>query len=193
VVFVVGVAFAQAAPPTSTTPIHHLVVIFQENNSFAIISAPIRWRSTRRASLLFTLRRQQIPPSSVALIGRQGDQANHQYDLNAFWAALNAGNLPAVSFLKAPANKTGHPQTSGALLEQTFLVDTINTLQRSGYWPDMAIIITYDDSDGWYDHVMSPIVNQSSDAVEDSICGTVPLATGAFNDRCGYGERLPLL
>ena len=24
-----------------------------------------------------------------------------------------------------------------------------------------AVIITYDDSDGWYDHQMSPIVNQS--------------------------------
>jgi phospholipase C len=133
------------------------------------------------------------PPSSVALIGRQGDQANHQYDLNAFWAALRAGNLPTVSFVKAPADQTGHPQTSGALLEQTFLVDTINTLQRSRYWPDTAIIIAYDDSDGWYDHVMPPIVNQSNDPPMDSICGSVPPASTAFNDRCGYGERLPLL
>src|SRR5271165_5374432 len=52
-----------------------------------------------------------LPPTSTALIGHQGDQANHQYDLNAFWAALKAGNLPAVSFVKAPANETGHPQT----------------------------------------------------------------------------------
>ncbi len=134
-----------------------------------------------------------LPPTSTALIGHQGDQANHQYDLNALWAALNAGNLPAVSFIKAPANETGHPMTSGALLEQTFLVDTINALQRSRYWPNMAIIVTYDDSDGWYDHVMSPIVNQSNDPTEDSICGTVPLLPGAFNDRCGYGQRLPFL
>ena len=114
-----------------------------------------------------------LPPTSTALIGHQGDRANHQYDLNAFWAALYAGNLPTVSFIKAPANETGHPLTSGALLEQTFLVDTINALQRSRYWPNMAIIVTYDDSDGWYDHVMSPIVNQSNDSTVDSICGTV--------------------
>ena len=31
------------------------------------------------------------------------DQANHQYDTRDFTAALAAGNLPAVSFLKAPA------------------------------------------------------------------------------------------
>jgi phospholipase C len=139
-----------------------------------------------------------LPPSSTALIGHQADQANHQYDLTAFWAALKAGNLPTVSFVTAPANQTGHPMTSDALSEQKFLVDTINALQRSRYWPTMAIIVTYDDSDGWYDHVMSPIVNQSNDPATvtggvDSICGTVPLPAGAFNDRCGYGQRLPFL
>ena len=35
-----------------------------------------------------------LPPSSTALVGHQGDQANHQYDLAAFQAALEAGNLP---------------------------------------------------------------------------------------------------
>ena len=43
--------------------------------------------------------------------------------------------------------------------EQAFLVDAINKLQKSQYWRDTAIIISYDDSDGWYDHVMPPIVN----------------------------------
>ena len=61
----------------------------------------------------------------------------------------------------------------------------------------MAIFITYDDSDGWYDHVMPPIVNQSNDAANDTLagsslhCGTPQ--PGAYLDRCGYGTRLPLL
>ena len=134
-----------------------------------------------------------LPPSSLAMVGRQGDQANHQYDLNTFEAALAAGRLPAVTFLKAPATETGHPQTSSALAEQTFLVDTINLLQQSPEWHEMAILIAYDDSDGWYDHAMPPILNQSSDALVDSICGSAALPAGAFNDRCGYGERLPFL
>jgi phospholipase C len=132
-----------------------------------------------------------LPPSSVALIGRQ-DQANHQYDLNAFAAALASGNLPAVSFVKAPANDTGHPQTSDVLSEQTFLVDIINTLQNSKQWDSMAIIIAYDDSDGWYDHVMPPILNLSDDALVDTLC-LVAIPAGGYNDRCGYGQRLPLL
>jgi phospholipase C len=134
-----------------------------------------------------------LPPTSVALIGQDTDRANHQYDLTNFWAAIDNGNMPAVSFVKAPANQTGHPMTSGALLEQTFLVDTINRLQQSKYWPDMAILIAYDDSDGWYDHVLSPIVNQSNDSVEDSICLNASLPTTTFSDRCGYGQRLPFL
>ena len=146
-----------------------------------------------------TVNPHHLPPTSTALIGHQGDQANHQYDFNSFSAALNAGNLPAVSFLKAPSTETGHPQDGSTLSEQTFLVDTINALQKSKYWPSMAIIITYDDSDGWYDHVMPPIVNHSNDPSStvpgglDSICATVAPPATAFNDRCGYGQRLPFL
>ncbi|MBV8652818.1 MAG: alkaline phosphatase family protein [Alphaproteobacteria bacterium] len=137
-----------------------------------------------------------LAPSSPAVIGTSADQANHQYGLAAFNTALQAqggATLPAVTFIKAPSASTGHPQKSDPLSEQTFLVNTINALMQSPYWQDMAIILTYDDSDGWYDHVMPPIVNQSADATVDSICGSLPLATGAYNDRCGYGSRLPLV
>jgi phospholipase C len=56
-------------------------------------------------------------------------------------------------------------------------------------WQDTAIIISYDDSDGWYDHVMGPIVNHSNTSL-DVDCGTT--ADGAPG-RCGYGPRLPYL
>ncbi|MGB6360099.1 MAG: alkaline phosphatase family protein [Candidatus Acidiferrales bacterium] len=136
------------------------------------------------------------PPSSVGAIGYT-DQANHQYAITDFWNAVAAGNMPAVSFLKAPADQTGHPSTSSPLAEQQFLVDTINRLQQSPEWKDMAILITWDDSDGWYDHVMPPIVNQSNDPANDALLGSTGLcgtaAAGAYEDRCGYGPRLPFL
>src|SRR5271168_326779 len=135
-------------------------------------------------------------PSSTSMIGHT-DQANHQYDLTTFWAAVQNGNLPAVSFVKPPHIMNGHPSDSIPLLEQEFLVNTINQLQQSPYWEDMAILITYDDSDGWYDHVMPPIVSQSNDAANDALLGPTGLcgtpAPGAYLDRCGYGERLPFL
>jgi phospholipase C len=123
------------------------------------------------------------------------DQANHQYDLSDFWATVSAGNLPAVSFLKAAGYQDGHAGYSDPLAEQTFLVNTINQLQTLPQWKNMAIIITYDDSDGWYDHAMSPIVNQSN-TDDDALTGTGKCgqaANGAYQGRCGYGPRLPLL
>jgi phospholipase C len=141
-----------------------------------------------------TANQHHLPPTSVDMIGR-GDRANHQYDLEDFWAAANAGNLPAVSFLKAAAYQDGHPSNSDPLDEQNFLVQTINALQQLPQWSDMAIIITYDDSDGWYDHVMPPIVSRSSSAADaltgPGSCGTP--APGEYGGRCGYGPRLPLL
>ncbi len=138
-----------------------------------------------------------LPPSSVSAIGQASDQANHQYALSDFFNALAAGNIPSVSFLKAPFGYTGHPSDGSVLQEQTFLVNTINQLVQSPLWSKMAIIITYDDSDGWYDHVMPPIVNQSHGAKEDALLGSTGLCgtlqPGAYNDRCGYGPRLPLL
>ncbi len=135
-----------------------------------------------------------LPPTSVSMIG-YSDQANHQYDLSSFWDAAEAGHLPAVSFLKPPNFQTGHALSSDALDEQIFLVSTINRLQTLEEWSSTAVIITWDDSGGWYDHVMPPLVNQSSTSADaltgENSCGVA--ASGAYQGRCGYGPRLPLL
>jgi phospholipase C len=137
-----------------------------------------------------------LPPSSTQMIGYT-DQANHQYDLSDFFAAAQAGNLPAVTFIKAPAYENGHPGYSDPLDEQYFLVTLINFIESLPQWKSTAIFITYDDSDGWYDPVMGPIVSQSSDPAYDALlgpglCGNVTM-TGGYQDQCGYGPRLPLL
>jgi phospholipase C len=140
-------------------------------------------------------------PNSVSEIGNAGP-ANHQYDINDFFAALNNGNLPAVSFLKAIAAQDGHAGYSDPLMEQAFIVKVVNSLMHSREWRETAVVVLYDDSDGWYDHQMSPIVNPSAvntGVVNDSdqlngpaICGHgSPLA--GIQGRCGYGPRLPLL
>jgi phospholipase C len=136
-----------------------------------------------------------VPPTSVAAIGTAADVTNHQYDLVDFFAALQTGNMPAVSYLKAAAYQDGHPGYSDPLDEQTFLVNTINTIMRSPFWSSTAIIIAYDDSDGWYDHVMPPIVSPSSTA-DDALAGAGSCGNGtnnAYQGRCGYGPRQPLL
>jgi phospholipase C len=144
---------------------------------------------------------KHLRPSSVANIGYD-DNANHQYDINDFYAALQANNLPSVSFLKAPGFQDGHAGYSDPLDEQTFVTHVINLLQQSKFWKNTAIVIAYDDSDGWYDHQMGPIVNQSTTSQDFLLgagsCGdgTTALASPTSlhaPGRCGYGPRLPLL
>ena len=152
-----------------------------------------------------TLNAAHTRPSSVAAIGTAHDGgANHQYDLHDFFDALAAGNLPAVSFIKAIAAGDGHAGYSDPLLEQSLtLVPTINAIMRSPFWKSTAIIVLYDDSDGWYDHQMSPIVNPSgvlqaasagnSDQLNaPGVCGNGTPLSG-IEGRCGYGPRQPLL
>ena len=139
-----------------------------------------------------------LPPTSTSMIGFT-DQANHQYDLNHFWNAAESGNLPGVSFIKGPTYAQAHAGYSNPLGEQDFLVHTINRIQTIPQWNDTAVIITYDDSGGWYDHVMPPIVGQSKDLQYDRISGigqcggNISTSEGPFQDRCGYGPRLPFL
>jgi phospholipase C len=145
---------------------------------------------------------KHLRPSSAWAIG-QSDQANHQYDSDDFFIAVQAGNFPAVSFLKAPGYQDAHAGYSDPLDEQAFVVKTINFLQQSRDWDSTAVFIAYDDSDGWYDHQLGQIVNQSTTAA-DALTG--PGACGNGTDsalpgtsaqhaqgRCGYGPRLPLL
>lgn len=139
-----------------------------------------------------------LPPTSLGAVGHS-DQANHQYDLSYFTAALDEDNLPAVSFIKPSAYEDGHPGYSDPLDEQRYLVETINAIQQSPEWSSTAIVIEWDDSDGWYDHVMPPLV-RSSASPQDGLsgpgkCGVVPSPPPASYqpDRCGYGPRLPML
>ncbi|MUN42665.1 phospholipase C [Actinomadura litoris] len=140
-----------------------------------------------------TANEKHLPPSSPAAIGRT-DRANHQYDLADFDTALKTGHLPAVSFLKAPAHQDGHAGYSDPLDEQRFVAASVNSVQRSPEWRSTAIVLAYDDSDGWYDHRAPTIRNGSADAAVDSPhCVGGPPPAGGFQDRCGPSQRLPLL
>jgi phospholipase C len=141
-------------------------------------------------------------PRSIDEVGHDGS-ANHEYDISDFYSAVSHGNLLEVSFLKAQAFQDGHAGYSDPLDEQTFIVNTLNFLQLSPDWNTTAVVIMYDDSDGWYDHQMGPIVNQSTSPA-DMLTGAGACGDGASalpgpdgnqhaQGRCGYGPRLPML
>ncbi|MFJ3772738.1 phospholipase C [Streptomyces sp. NPDC090075] len=141
-----------------------------------------------------------VAPKNVNEIGHDG-QANHNYDLTDFTAAAKAGKLPAVSFLKAGEYQDGHAGYSDPTDEQHFLVNEINAIQSSPQWKSTAIVVAYDDSDGWYDHAYAKPRNGSKDttvgsngkALDSAACQAGPAASGGYADRCGPGTRQPLL
>ena len=159
-------------------------------------------------------------PTSDAVVGTSADVANHNYDSHDFFDALNAGNLPAVVYLKAPAYQDGHPGYSDPIDEQAFAASVVTALQGAQEWSSTAVVIHYDDSDGWYDHQLPPIVNASqtvSDALNafspdaglPGLCNSGAQQTGggaattvlfgasdagaAVQGRCGYGTRVPMM
>ena len=134
----------------------------------------------------------------------QFDTPNHQYDMSDFnqlVSAIGAGDLPpsslpAVSFLKAPGYQDGHAAYSDPIDEQQFVVNQINALQKTPDWKSTAVVLAYDDSDGWYDHASSGVTNPSQ-TVADALTGSGQCGTGTpvagQQGRCGYGPRMPLL
>jgi phospholipase C len=145
-------------------------------------------------------------PAAIADVGYSFDQAgkpdpaNHEYDLADFYAAVKAGDFPAVSYIKLPAYQDAHAGYSDPLDEQEGLVDLINFIQHQPGWKDTAILVTYDDSDGWYDHAFVKPANASADPQADQLDGPGQCGTGTplggiggkpVNGRCGPGTRLP--
>ncbi|MDE2580398.1 MAG: alkaline phosphatase family protein [Rhodospirillales bacterium] len=134
--------------------------------------------------------------------GTTRDPANHQYGLRDFYRAVHAGNYPAVSYIKLPAYQDAHAGYSDPLDEQAGVVRLINFLEHQPDWKNTAVVITWDDSDGWYDHVFAKTTNPSFDKQADQldgpgVCGSgTPLpgvAGKPVNGRCGPGTRIPFL
>ena len=150
-------------------------------------------------------------PSSTAAIGyttvpgkKTVDPANHAYDLNDFTAAVGSGNFPAVSFIKMESYQDEHPGNSNSLDAQTGFVNLVNFLQQQPDWDSTAVILAYDDSDGWADHVSAKITQgsfSSQDAVtapgQCGVPGVTPVPNGVKGlpvaGRCGPGTRTPFL
>jgi phospholipase C len=136
--------------------------------------------------------------------------------LHDFYRTVSEGNFPSVSYIKFPAIGDAHPGNSDPLDEQANIVKLLNFLQQQRDWKNTAVIITYDDSDGWYDHRYASPTTSSFDATtsEKTAQGTVAGADqlngpglctgpgakpgigvngGIVNGRCGPGTRVPFL
>ncbi len=127
----------------------------------------------------------------------------HQRDLNVLYDALNGTalngtvpTLPDVSWVKAPQADDGHPGYSGPAGDDAFVGDLVNRVKGSPYWGHTAIIVTFDETGGWWDHVAPP---EQSGHFAPWIGGSPNLSgcqypgNGQACGEAGFGPREPLL
>jgi acid phosphatase len=104
---------------------------------------------------------------------------DHLRDETAFFAAAQAGTLPAVSFVKPYGAENEHPGYASTENGERHLVDLIKAIEGGPQGADTLIVVTYDEFGGQWDHVVPP--GQGRHAVPGP------------SDEYGPGTRIPAL
>jgi len=94
----------------------------------------------------------------------------HIRDAAEFSRALRDGGLPSVAFVKPHSKDNAHAVSSTVGAGDRWIAEMVREVMASRYWPRVAVVITYDEGGGWFDHVRPPVV-----------------------DRFGLGTRVPTL
>ena len=90
-------------------------------------------------------------------------RAQHLKDETDFIAAAKAGKLPTVSFVKPMGPDNEHPGYTDLITGEKHLIDLIQDVRNGPNWKDTAIVITYDENGGFWDHVAPPSEPKHSD------------------------------
>jgi len=77
-------------------------------------------------------------------------------DTSQYYVDLAKGQLPAVSYVTGSVNSERSPQNPA--LGEAFVRTLVNALMQSSAWRHTALLLTYDDSGGWYDHSLPPTI-----------------------------------
>ncbi len=102
------------------------------------------------------------------------DRAAHLKDEKEFLTAIDAGTLPQVAFFKPAGRYTEHPSYTDIMSGDEHIDMILARMKKSPQWPHMAVIVTYDENGGFWDHVPPP-------------SGT------GWGDRWGPGSRIPTI
>jgi phospholipase C len=80
--------------------------------------------------------------------------------IDRFYAAAQAGTLPAVSWIVPSGEVSEHPP-GPVSYGQSYVTSLINAVMRSPDWDSTAIFLAWDDWGGFYDHVPPPSVDEN--------------------------------
>jgi phospholipase C len=113
-------------------------------------------------------------------------KAQHLKDVTDFTAALSNNSLPAVSFVKPIGEENEHPGYTDLVSGQQYVANLVAAVQNSPYWKDTAIIITYDENGGRWDHVAVPKVDRWGPGTRVPTIIISPYAKRGFVDHTRY-------
>ena len=113
-------------------------------------------------------------------------KAQHLKDEDDFIAAAKSGNLPAVSFVKPSGMDNEHPGYTDLLTGERHVVDLINAVRNGPNWKDSAIIITYDENGGFWDHVAPPVKDKWGPGTRVPTLVISPYARRGYVDHTPY-------
>ncbi len=78
------------------------------------------------------------------------------FSLASFEDDLNNGSIPSVLWIQPDGQEDMHPGGGNILDGVEFLSKVVQDVQKSSIWPNSAIVVLWDESGGWYDHVPPP-------------------------------------
>ncbi|MBN8948472.1 MAG: acid phosphatase [Rhodanobacter sp.] len=100
---------------------------------------------------------RQFAPGTAARAQHLRDAGTgSRADSNHFIAAVEAGQLPPVTFYKPQGNLNMHAGYASLDAGDEHLAQVVEALQRSPQWPNMLVVLTVDENGGWWDHVAPP-------------------------------------
>jgi phospholipase C len=120
------------------------------------------------------------PLPSFTTVQQDGQLGNIQ-DVSRFLADARSGHLPAVSWVVPNQPQSDHPPANIAT-GQAYVTNLINTVMRGPDWSSTAIIVTWDDWGGFYDHVPPPVVDQNGYGLRVPSLVISPYARRGFVD-----------
>jgi phospholipase C len=113
-------------------------------------------------------------------------KAAHLKDETDFFAAAAAGTLPAVSFVKPLGKSNEHPGYTDVMTGEGHALELIDAVRTGPNWADTAIIITYDENGGFWDHVTPPTVDEWGPGARVPTLVISPYAKKGFIDHTVY-------
>lgn len=113
-------------------------------------------------------------------------RAEHLRDGSDFLQDIQTGNLPAVSFYKPAGENNEHPGYTDILSGDQHIADLITRIQASPQWKNTAIIVTYDENGGFWDHVAPPQGDRWGPGTRIPTIIVSPYAKKGFVDHTAY-------